>query len=163
MTRPKRRHVPSKLELLSKLPHCMRDLRPRLPDATRIDLAVVNATNLDDIARGVGTLNTLWDWAGSSFTYSRIAELAGNEAGQREMCEQLKLVTTVLERYSSTGQVAFADGEKQIALRGLDVMTELDLIADQLICVEAAIWSDQRLNALRHAWSDQQEAGQVPA
>ena len=139
----KRRHVPSKVELIAKL---HRGLRPKLDDAQLRDLALVHAANLDTICNGGGTNAVLYDIVAGVLTWSRVAELLAT--GVDEMTEQLRMVERVVARYIKHKRVAFDGPDYQTAKRGLDIMDALAAIADRATAIAAADWSEHRMNEM---------------
>ena len=139
----KRRHVPSKTELIARL---HRGLRPKLDDSQLRDLALVHAANLDTICQGGGCNEVLYDIVAGVLTWSRVAELLGT--GVDEMTEQLQMVERVVARYIKHKRVAFDGVDYQIAKRGLDVMDALAAIADRPTAIAAADWSEARMNEM---------------
>jgi hypothetical protein len=126
-----------------------RGLRPRLQSEQVTELGVCHMATLDDIARGRGTEQTLWDMVGAAFTWSFVAEKL--QAGVPEMAAQLELATRVVERYGRTGRVGFSGTEYQVAKRGIDVMDQLAEMVDRPTAVAAAEWSEARVQALADA------------
>lgn len=139
----KRRHVPSKTDLIARL---HRGLRPKLDHAQLRDLALVHAANLDTICNGGGTNAVLYDIVAGVLTWSRVAELLGT--GVDEMTEQLQMVERVVARYIKHKRVAFDGVDYQIAKRGLDIMDALAAIADRATAIAAADWSERRMNEM---------------
>lgn len=139
----KRRHVPSKTELIARL---HRGLRPKLDNAQLRDLALVHAANLDTICQGGGNNAVLYDMVAGVLTWSRVAELLAT--GVDEMTEQLQMVERVVARYLQHGRAGFDGVDLQIARRGLDVMDALAALADRATAIAAAEWSEQRMNQM---------------
>jgi hypothetical protein len=127
-------------------PSVPRWLRPRLASDQVRDLELVHLVNLDAIARGEGTEELLWQVVGGTLTWSRVAERLGR--GVPEMREQLDLVTRLVQRYGRTGRVAFTGPDYQLAKAGVDVMNQLAQIVDRPTAMEAAAWSEARVNAM---------------
>lgn len=121
-------------------------MRPKLRGDQVLDLSLVHAMNLDAIARGDAGEALLWDWVGSVLTWSKAAELSG--AGIAEMNEQLELSNRLIERYRQTGKVRFTGPDYQLAKDGLQVMDELAKLVDKHVAIQAADWSEARLNEL---------------
>lgn len=122
-------------------------LRPRLPGDQVRDLALAHVTNLDVIQRGGGDECLLWQVVGGVLMWSRIADRLGR--GMEEMRAQLELATRLVERYGATGRVAFASHmEYQTAELGVRVMDALAEIVDRDTALEAAEWSEVRVNAM---------------
>lgn len=126
-----------------------RGLRPKLDRSQLVDLEIVHITLLDDILRGAGNADLLWNWVGSLLTWSRAAELMG--AGIPEMTEQLHLATLVIDRYARTGRIGFAGPEYQTAKDGIDVMTAIAHTVDRQRAIEAALWSENKVQAMAAA------------
>lgn len=127
----------------SIVPQPPRGLRPRLSNDQRQDLEIVHLQTLDDLAKGRGTVETLWDWAGSVFTWGRAAEIA--QTGAEEMAAQHELATAICARFKNTGRVLFTGPEYQLAKQGVEIMTALAHTVDRATAVQAALWSEQRL------------------
>lgn len=123
-----------------------RGLRPHLPQSQLTTIGIVHMTNLDDIAKGHGTEETLWHVVEAAFTWSRAAERL--QAGQEDMAVQLELATRLVERYGRTGIVAFTGLEYQVAKLGTQVMDLLAEMVDKHTAVEAALWSAQQVARL---------------
>jgi hypothetical protein len=126
-----------------------RGLRPKLSRPQVKDLGLCHLTNLDVIAKGEATEDTLWQVAGGALTWSRVAELL--QAGEPEMREQLELVARLVDRYGRTGRVLFTGTEYQLAKDGVGVMDQLAEIVDLPTAVIAAEWSEQRVNEMAEA------------
>jgi hypothetical protein len=110
------------------------------------DLGLAHIVNLDAIANGTADVDILWQWVGGVLTWSKAAELVG--AGVPEMHEQLALTTAVIERWRRTGRVGFSGIEYQAAKTGVAIMDELAAITPKVKAIEAAGWSENRLNEL---------------
>lgn len=123
-----------------------RGLRPKLSRSQVTDLALAHIVNLDTIAAGHATEQMLWDVAGQTLTWSRVAERLG--AGMPEMHAQLLLCARLVERYGRTGRVAFDGQDYQLAKAGLAVMDQLAEIVDVPTAIESAAWSEAMTNTL---------------
>lgn len=128
-------------------------LRAKLSAQQVADLDLVHNSNLDAIAKGQGTEEILWQTVGAVLTWSRVAELLHKRSAQYEpaveyMAEQVAITTQLVERYGRTGRVVFSGSEYQTAKLGVDVMNALAEATDKPIAVEAADWSEQRINAM---------------
>lgn len=124
-------------------PRC---LRPKLtPDQVR-DLSLCHHVNVDAIARGEGTEDILWDLAGGALTWSRVAD--NLQIGSEEMHAQLEMLTQLIERYGRTGRVVFTGPELQLAREGLQVMDQLAALVDRPTAIEAAEWSERKVNKM---------------
>ena len=123
-----------------------RGLRPRLAHDQVQDLSLVHHVNLDSIATGQADAETLWQTLGGALTWSRIAERLG--LGEAEMAVQLQMLEHVTERYVRTGRVGFTGAEYQLAKVGVQVQDELARIVDRHTAVEAANWSEERVNRM---------------
>lgn len=123
-----------------------RGLRPRLDAGQVRDLGICHLEQLDAIARGQATEDTLWQWAGAVFTWSKVAEVL--EAGVPEMEAQLTLTAAVIERFNATGKILFTGPEYQLAKDGVCVMDQLAEIVDRPTALMAATWSEAKLQAL---------------
>ena len=64
------------------------------------------------------------------------------------MAVQLQMLEHVTERYVRTGRVGFTGAEYQLAKVGVQVQDELARIVDRHTAVEAANWSEERVNRL---------------
>lgn len=128
------------------VPQPPRGMRPRLTHGQRVDLELVHLQTLDDIAHGRATVETLWDWAGSVFTWGRAAELL--QTGAEEMAEQHHLAVAVCARFKATGRVLFTGPEYQLAKSGVEIMNALAHTVDRPTAVAAAHWSEQRLQQI---------------
>jgi hypothetical protein len=128
-------------------------LRPKLSPGQVLDLSLVHWQNLDQIARGEGTSELLWQVFGGVLTWWRVSQQlarigrcdADIVAG---MGVQLEVVARLAERYKATGRVVFTGEEYQQAKLGCELMDALAEAVDKPTAVEAAEWSDQRVNAL---------------
>lgn len=134
------RHVPSRLELVARLP---RLVRPVLSRDQKTDLEMVHLQNLDAIARGQADFETLRQWAGGVMTWLKVAQLL--QAGVPEMEEQQELAMRVVARYGRTGKVGFSGTDYQLAKKGVTVMDELAHLVDQPTASIAAEWSEAQL------------------
>ncbi len=138
------RRVPTRAELLQRMP---RALRPRLDAAQQRDLDMLHHLQLDDIAHGRGTADTLWEWVASILTWSQAATLA--QIGEHEMHAQLLLAEAVIQRWHSSGRVGFSGPEYQLARDGVQAMTLLAQTVDRATATQAANWSEHQLSLLR--------------
>ena len=126
-----------------------RGLRPRLTRDQVRSLGICHIQNLDAVAGGRGTEDTLWHIVEAALTWSRVAEKL--RAGEPEMGEQLALATALVVRYERTGKVLFTGSEYQLAKRGVEVMDQLSEIVDRPTAVDAVGWSEHKLSELtRH-------------
>lgn len=131
-------------ELLARMPA---GLRPKLhADAVR-DLALCHIVNLDAIATGTATLDTLWHWVESALTWYRVAQLI--QAGEDEMAVQLEVAVRLVERYSPSTLVRFDGQDYQLAKRGVQVMDELSLLVDWPTAMQAVLWSNDEVARMR--------------
>jgi len=143
------RHVPTKAELVARLP---RGLRPRLAADQKLDLAIVHHMNHELLRTGQADEQVLWQWVGGVLTFSRMADLL--DCGVPEMERQTELAVSLLQRYSRTGRVGFAGPELQLALDGVQVMDELAKMVDRPTAVAAADWSEATVNHLAQLAAD---------
>lgn len=97
-----------------------RGLRPKLTRDQVADLSLAHIVNLDAIARGEGTEELLWQWAGGVLTWLHAAQLLGE--GEDQMDEQCQLVGDVVQRYGRTGKILFTGPEYQLAKTGVILM-----------------------------------------
>lgn len=123
-----------------------RGLRPRMTTDTLTTLAIAHHSNLDEISRGTASEQTLWDFCGAVFTWSKVAEML--QQGMQEMTPQLELATRVAERYGRTGRIGFSDHEYQAAKLGVMAMDALAEAVDVDTAKIAAAWGEDRLNSL---------------
>ena len=155
----KKRRPLTRDELLARMPA---GLRPMLRADTVRDLAIVHIQNLDAIANGGATLDTLWHWVEGVLTWYRVAQLI--QAGEDEMAVQLEVATRMVDRYGRSQRVRFDGHDYQLAKRGLMVMDELALLVDWPTAKQAVLWSEgeiARMHAatrLLQAAKDKEEA-----
>ena len=123
-----------------------RGMRAKMPPGQVTTLSIVHLQNLDDIMRGHGGAQLMWDFAECVFTWTRVAEVLG--CGLAQMAPQLAVAAAVIERFGRTGRVGFSGPEYQIAKSGTEVMDELAAIVDVDTAKAAAAWSDRKLAAL---------------
>ena len=142
-TPKRRRHGPSKAELIARLPQHM---RPKLTKDQRIDLGLAHVVNLDLIRTGEADDALLWQYVGGVLTWSRVAELLNT--GGDEMRAQLDLTTALVERYGRTGRVLFTGPEYQLAKLGMQYMDDLAGIVDQPNATLAADWAEMRVELM---------------
>lgn len=139
----KRRRVPTREELLARLP---RAFRPRLDAGQQRELAMCHLVNLDAIATGLAEPGILWDWVGCVLVWWRTAQLLG--IGELEMAAQLEVATRLVERFGRTGLVRFDGPDYQLARIGVQVMDELALVVDRPTAVAATWWSEIEVNKM---------------
>lgn len=132
----KRRYIPT----LAMPP---KGLRPKLQPERIRTIHLYHANNLDAIAKGYATEDTLHDFVEASMTWARVAELLGK--GEPEMEPQLTLTAAVLKRYHATGRILFTGPEYQAAKDGLAVMDALAEEVDQFTAHQAAVWSTLKM------------------
>lgn len=150
--RPTRRHNASKTALIARL---HRGLRPKMVPDQVLDLGLVHANNLDLIATGAAGEGVLRDFVGSVLTWSKVAELL--DLGVAEMLPQVELARRMVERYGRTrgpdgiGRVGFDGPDYQIAKAGLQVMDQLARVVDRPTAIQAADWSEKRLEQMAAA------------
>lgn len=141
MTR--KRHVPTKAELIGRLP---RHMRPKLTRHQRVDLGLAHVVNLELIRTGEADEGLLWQYVGGVLTWSRVADML--QTGQDEMGAQLKLASDLVERYGRTGRVLFTGPEYQLAKLGMGYMDDLAEIVDQPTASIAADWSELQVQRM---------------
>lgn len=157
MTRKRCRRVPIQ-------PKPPAGLRRMLTREQITDLAIAHLQNLDAVASGQATEDTLWDIVECTLLWSRVADRLG--AGDEEMRAQLELCTRLVERFGRTGPVGFSGVEYQVAKLGIEVMDELARIVDQPTASAACDWAEAQVMRLsleagqRNAAGD--EAGRCP-
>ena len=131
------------------IPMPPRGLRPKLARDQVPDLAIVHHSNLDDMVKGRGTVDLLWQITGGVLTWSYVAQRTGQHV--EAMAAQCELMQGVLQRWLTTGRVGFSGPEYQQAHAGVEVMDALAMDVDRAIAVEAAEWSERRVNELVEA------------
>lgn len=141
MTR--KRHVPTKAELIGRLP---RHMRPKLTRDQRVDLGLAHVVNLELIRTGEADEGLLWQYVGGVLTWSRVTDML--QSGQDEMSAQLKLASDLVERYGRTGRVLFTGPEYQLAKLGMGYMDDLAEIVDQPTASIAADWSELQVQLM---------------
>lgn len=124
-----------------------RGMRPRLARDQLTDLALAHLTNLDVMVKGQGDESLMWQLAEQALVWSRVAELTGQLL--EPMRQQLEVVASVVRRFGTTGRVGYSGAEYQTAKAGIDVMDQLAELVDKHQAVEAALWAEQALDALR--------------
>ncbi|HMZ00608.1 MAG TPA: hypothetical protein PLW24_17605 [Burkholderiaceae bacterium] len=128
------------------------------------DLAIAHLQNLDAVASGQGTEDTLWDIVECTLLWSRVADQL--HAGVDEMRAQLELSTRLVERFGSTGRVGFSGVEYQAAKVGIEVMDELARIVDQPTASAACDWAEAQVMRLSleagQRQADADAAGRCP-
>lgn len=152
----------TKSELLARL-HV--GLRPKLTKSQVQDLGLAHIGNLDTIARGEPTEETLWQWIGGALTWCYVATALEkrNAHVYREpaaaMRLQLAIGEAVVERYGRTGRIGFSGPEYLQAKEACEWMDALAEVVDQATASRAADWSEARINQ----WSQQcaQREGQA--
>lgn len=142
----RRRRPLSRSELIDRLP---RALRPKLSSDQVRDLGLAHMVNLDAIAKGQATEDTLWQWVGGLLTWQKAALLL--ELGMPEIEPQLHLATAVINRYAKTNKIAFTGPEYQLAKTGVLVMDALAESVDRATAIAAADWSERRVQQLADA------------
>lgn len=135
----KRRYVPT-------MPMPPKGLRPKLSAERIRTIHLYHVNNLDAIAKGYATEDTLHDLVEGSLTWARVAELLGK--GEAEMEPQLTLTASVLRRYHATGRILFTGPEYQIAKEGVAVMDALAEEVDQYTAHQAAVWSTMQMREI---------------
>ena len=119
---------------------------PRMSAEQVRDLSLAHHVNLDAIASGLAGEDILWQQFGGALTWSHVAQLLG--VGEPEMAEQLQLMRRVIDRYHTTGRVFYAGPDYEIARRGVIVMDTLAATVDVLTALEAAAWSEVRIETM---------------
>lgn len=127
-------------------PTVPRWLRPRLAADQVRDLSLAHHVNLDAIAKGEAGEDILWQVAGGTLTWCRVAELLG--VGQPEMAEQLQLLEQLVARFHRTGRVLYTGSEYQLAKRGVEVMDALASSVDRDTAIAAANWGESTMNTM---------------
>lgn len=130
--------------LIARLP---RGLRPKLARSQTLDLDIVHHTNLDLIARGAGTAELLWDFAGGVLTWSLVAHRL--QRRRDEMGLQLALAFRLVNRYGRTGRVIFDGPDYQVAKAGVGTMQALAEAVDQPTASAAADWAETIVHDLQ--------------
>lgn len=142
--------------LPAKLPPALRCFAPRLDAGQLRDLGLVHLQELDAIVHGQASVDMLWSWAGGVLTWSRVAELTERNAD--DMAQQLALCLAVLERHRRTGSIGLTGPEYQLAKSGVMLMDALAEFVDRPTAVEAADWSEARINAMRAQYEERRAA-----
>lgn len=151
----KHRRPATKAELLARMP---RAFRPKLDAGQRRDLGLCHIINLDSIASGTATEDTLWQWVGAVLTWTKTAELMGQHVD--DMVEQMGLVARLINRYRDTGRILFTGPDYQLAKRGVELMDELAYTVDSPTAIQAANWGEAMLNTMSTA-ATEHRAGQT--
>ena len=84
-------------------------LRPKLDRDQLLDLGLVHSLNLDDMAAGRATVETMWQMAGGVLTWARVAEVI--DMHRAEMVRQVQTMQSVIDRYRRTRKVGFSGPE----------------------------------------------------
>ena len=121
-------------------------LRPKLDRDQLLDLGLVHSLNLDDMAAGRATVETMWQMAGGVLTWARVAEVI--DMHRAEMARQVQTMQAVIDRYRRTRRVGFSGLEYQAAKEGVVVMDELAARVDRATAMAAADWSEACINDL---------------
>lgn len=139
-------------------------LRPRLEKSQVQDLGLVHIGNLDAMAKGRGTRELLWQFAGGAYTWSRVANVlmlrnptAYGEAATA-MAHQLEVLADVVLRYGRSGRIGFSGPEYQTAKEACEWMDALAEVVDRPTAVAAAEWSEQQINKLAAANRQEEQA-----
>lgn len=128
------------------VPALPRWLRPRLDRDQVLDLGLVHSMNLDDMAHGRATADTMWQMAAGVLTWARVAEVMG--VGQAEMARQVATMQSVIDRYRTTRRVGLSGPEYTAAREGVAVMDELARLVDRATAMAAADWSEACIDDL---------------
>lgn len=123
-------------------------LRPKLSTAQVAGLGMATIQNLDALRSGTASIEILLDWTGGSLTWSRIAECMAqrNPAAYGEaalaIADQLKVCTTVINRFKESQLITVTQAEYLIAREAAKWVDALSELVDRTTAVEAANWSD---------------------
>lgn len=128
------------------LPAPPRGMRPKLSDSKILDLALAHIMNLDDIAKGGASEDVLWQWVGGVLTWTLAANAM--QIGAPEMAVQYELARAMIDRLNRTNKVGFSGPEYQTAKDGVAIMDSLAEIVDLETAVQAAIISQDAIDAL---------------
>jgi hypothetical protein len=143
MTKRHPRRVPSRAELLSKMP---RGLRPMLKADQQRDLELLHLVNIDAIASGSAEPAILWDWVGGVLCWWRAAMLL--QVGEPEMVDQLHVARRLVERFARTGRVLWTGPDYQAAKEGIVVMQQLAQACDKPTAMAAADWAEMEVSMI---------------
>lgn len=121
--------------------------RPRLDRGQQLDLQLLHIALLDTLASPDAGPVALWEFVAMALTWSRTAELLGR--GTELMAPQLELATDMVLRYRATGQVRLQGRAYEVARVGTMIFDAFAGATDAHTAEQAALWSEQRLQALR--------------
>jgi len=123
-----------------------RGLRPALDAGQRRDLGLAHVMNLDTIKSGAGDEATLWHVVGGVLTWWSVAMRL--QRGIDEMDGQVALTTRLVDHYRASGRVEFTGDDYALAKTGVLVMDQLAEAVDRPTAIEAAEWSEKRVERM---------------
>jgi hypothetical protein len=122
-------------------------LRIMLKPSTVRELLISHHSNFDDMVNGRATIETVWQMAGASMGWAKIAQAVG--MGEAEMARELGMINSVIARWERTGSVGFSGPELQTARDSFDVLEQLANSVDWMTACAAVDWAEDRINEIR--------------
>lgn len=129
--------------------------RPKLQADQQIDAKVTHWDLVGRFTSGAATVEDLWDWIETGFTYSQMMHLLAKDGleftyeAQAALAEQLGIYEAVIARYRTTGRVGFNGPQLQIARAAAYIMDGLIELDRHGIAVQAAQWSIEQMAKIR--------------
>lgn len=131
--------------------------RPKITSAQVLNARVVHNDLLANLATGKASIEDLWDWMETGFTYSQMMRLLAADGVQftddamRALLMQLESYEAICERLRRTGRPGLSGPELQIAKKAAAVMDELIDLDRHGIAVKAAQWSMDQMARFRRS------------
>lgn len=131
--------------------------RPKITSAQVLNARVVHNDLLANLATGKASIEDLWDWMETGFTYSQMMRLLAADGVQftddamRALLMQLESYEAICERLRRTGRPGLSGPELQIAKQAAAVMDELIDLDRHGIAVKAAQWSMDQMARFRRS------------
>lgn len=132
--------------------------RPKLDTSQVLDAKLIHWDLIDRFTSGTANVGDLWDWIETGFTLSQMMRLLAEDGteftyeAQEALADQLGIYEAVIARYRTTGRVGFNGQQLNIARAAAHVMDGLIDMDRHGIAVQAALWSTEQMDKIRHMY-----------
>lgn len=129
--------------------------RPVLPASVKLDAKLTHWDLVTRISTAAATVEDLWDWIETGFTYSQMMQLLADDGSEftpealAAIAEQIASYEGVIDRYLRTGRVGFSGPELLAARAAACVMDGLIDMDRHGIAERAAHWSITVMRRIR--------------
>ena len=130
---------------------------PKVDASQALDAKVIHWDLITRFTDGSATVVDLWDWLETGMTYSQTLRILAQDGleftddAQLSIAEQLGIYEAVIDRWKTTGRVAFNGQQLAIARAAAQVFDALIELDRNGAAVRAAVWSTEQLAKIKRS------------